>query len=158
MNRDQVGHPFRHLSNARGSVDLRFRCDRSFDSQILRHVRVREKMRFQVASLVEASRANWTFVWRFLHVQNLVNSQSPTLTKSFSAFAALEGFLLAMDISEKENNSFFLLSRRFLPFSFSPTEKRRGYRQGRVLVKYRCDQILITIVIEIRRSITIEFV
>lgn len=101
MNRDQAGHLFRHLSNGRGSFDLRFRCDRSFHSQILRHVRVREKMRFQVASLVEASRANWTFVRRFLHVQDLVNSQSPALTKSFSAFAALEGFLLAMDVSEK---------------------------------------------------------
>lgn len=62
-----------------------------------------------------------------------------------------------MDVPEKEKQPVFLLSCRFVAF-FSLTVKRRGYWQNRVLVKHRHDQTLITIVIEIRWSITIEFV
>lgn len=62
------------------------------------NVRVREKMSLEVAPLIEAPGADGTLVRRFLHVQNLVDSQRPALTESLAALGALERFLLAVDI------------------------------------------------------------
>ena len=66
---------------------------------------MREKVRFQVASLVKASRADRTLVRRLLHVEDLVNGQSPALAKSFPALAALERCLFAVDVAEKEETN-----------------------------------------------------
>lgn len=57
-------------------------------------------MCLEVAALVEAARADRTFVRRLFHVQDFVNRQSTTLTEALAAFVALEGFFLAMDVPE----------------------------------------------------------
>lgn len=62
------------------------------------NVRVREKMGLEVAPLIEAPGTDGAFVRRFLHVQNLVDSQRPALTESFAALGTFERFLFAVDI------------------------------------------------------------
>lgn len=56
-------------------------------------------MGLEVRSLVEGSAAYWTFVWRFFHVEDLVNGEGSRLAESFAAFAAFEGFFFAVDVS-----------------------------------------------------------
>lgn len=60
------------------------------------NIRVREKMRLQVAPLIETPGADGTLVRRLLHMQNLVDSQRPALTESFATLGAFERFLLAV--------------------------------------------------------------
>lgn len=62
------------------------------------NVRVREKMSLEVAPLIEAPGADGALVRRFLHVQNLVDSQRPALTESLAALGTLERFLFTVDI------------------------------------------------------------
>jgi hypothetical protein len=65
---------------------------------------VSEKVRLQVAPLIETSVADRTLVRRFLHVQDLVYRQSATLAEAFAAFGALERFLLAVDVPATKGN------------------------------------------------------
>lgn len=66
-------------------------------------VSVGQKMRLQVRALVEGSAANWAFVGRFLHVEDLVYGQSSRLAEAFTALAALERFLFAVDVPTKRD-------------------------------------------------------
>lgn len=56
-------------------------------------------MSLQVRSLVKALIADGTLVWRFFHVQNLVDSQCSGLAESFSALGAFERLFLGMNVS-----------------------------------------------------------
>jgi len=64
-------------------------------------IRVGEQMGFQVGALIERTTADGALVWRFLHVQDLVDSQGPRLAEALAAFRAFEGFLLGVDIPGK---------------------------------------------------------
>ena len=58
-------------------------------------------MSLEIRALIETAVADGTLVRGLLHVQDLVNSQSATLTKSLPALHALEGLLLGVDVPEK---------------------------------------------------------
>jgi len=60
---------------------------------------VRQQVGLQVGPLVEAPAADWTLVRGFLHVQDLVDGERSRLAKALPAFAALERFLLRMDVT-----------------------------------------------------------
>ena len=62
------------------------------------NVCVGEKMRFQIASLVEAPPTSVTFVRRLIHVQNPVDSQSSALAETFPTVIAFEWLVLAMNV------------------------------------------------------------
>lgn len=62
------------------------------------NIRVRKKMCLQITPLIKTPGTNGTFVRRFLHMQNFVDSQCPALAKSFAALGAFKRFLLAMYI------------------------------------------------------------
>lgn len=68
-------------------------------------------MSLEVAALVEATRADGTFVRRFLHVQDFVNRQGTTLTETLAAFVAFEGFFLAMNIPEGKRDEEIIVFR-----------------------------------------------
>lgn len=70
------------------------------------NVRVSEKMGLEVAPLIEAPGADGALVRRFLHVQNLVDSQRPALTESLAALGALERFLFAVNIPVEKRETF----------------------------------------------------
>jgi len=69
-------------------------------------IRVCEKMSLQIAPLIKTPGTDGTFVRRFLHMQNFVNSQCPALAKSFAAFSAFKRFLLAVYIPEIQEETF----------------------------------------------------
>lgn len=60
---------------------------------------VREDVRFQIRSLVEAAIANVALVRRLLHVQDFVHGQRARLAESLSAVGAFERFLLGVDVA-----------------------------------------------------------
>lgn len=62
-------------------------------------VGVSKQVGLEVGPLVKAATANGAFVRGLLHVQDLVDGQSPRLAKAFAAFGALERLLLRMDVS-----------------------------------------------------------
>lgn len=98
--RQKTAHPLCHLSNLCRGHDPRVRRHRGLDPEILRHVRVRQKMRLQVAPLIEAPAAYRALVRRLLHMHDFVNRQSPALAKPFAALVTFERLLLAVYISE----------------------------------------------------------
>lgn len=67
-------------------------------------VSVGEQVGLQIGTLVEGAIAHGALVWRLLHVQDLVDSQSAGLTESLAALRALEGLLLGVDISAGYQN------------------------------------------------------
>lgn len=60
-NWQETAHPFCHLSNL-CRYDPRVRRHRGLDPEVLRNVRVRQKMRLQIAPLIEAPTAYRTFM------------------------------------------------------------------------------------------------
>lgn len=80
----QIAVPTKHLAT-RGAL-VRF------------VIRVREEVGFQVAALVEASRADRAFVRGFFHVEDFVHGQSTALAETLAALAALERLLLAVNV------------------------------------------------------------
>ena len=62
-------------------------------------VGVRQQVRLQVGALVEGATADGALVWRLLHVKDLVDGESPTLTESLAAFSTFERLLFAVDVS-----------------------------------------------------------
>jgi hypothetical protein len=63
------------------------------------HTCVSQEVGLEVGALIEAAVAHGAFVRRLFHVENLVNSQSATLTESFATFDAFEWLLLRVDVS-----------------------------------------------------------
>lgn len=107
----ETAHPLCHLSNLRRH-DPRVRRHRGLDSEVLRNVRVREKVRLEIASLIEAPAAHLTLVRRLLHMHDFMNRQSPTLAKPFAALVTFERLLLAVYIS--------MISQMILPAESLP--------------------------------------
>lgn len=61
---------------------------------------MREKVRLEVAALVERSAARVALVWRLVQVEDAVDGQRAALTEPLATLATLERFLLAVDIPE----------------------------------------------------------
>lgn len=91
----EVTVPAEHLATRRAFVRL--------------VIRVREEVGLEVAALVETPGTDRTLVRGLLHVQDLVDRESTALAEAFAALAALEGFLLAVNVPggevERERSS-----------------------------------------------------
>lgn len=96
----KTAHPLCHLSNLCRGHDPRIRRHRGLNPKILRNIRVRQKMRLQVAPLIEAPTTYRAFVRRLLHMHDFMNRQSPTLAKPLAALVAFERLLLTVYISK----------------------------------------------------------
>jgi len=62
-------------------------------------ISVSQQVGLQVGSLIETSLADGALVRRLLHVENLVNCQSPRLTKTFPAVRTLERLFFRVNVA-----------------------------------------------------------
>jgi hypothetical protein len=56
-------------------------------------------VRLEIGSLIEASIADWTFMWRLFQMCDFMNGECARLTESFSTIIALEWLLFGVNIT-----------------------------------------------------------